>query len=176
MEMRADPETVAAYLDRHEGWFRRCAEPMQVTSIGENAYALSLGRYGSLGWELEPRLGLELLPQDEGCYRIRTVPIPNLPPEPYQVDFQAVLVLACETPPEDGLCAVTLVQWDLDLSVTLALPRWLQGLPENLVRASGETLLLQIVRQISRRLTRKVQQDFHSSHNLPMPKPHQVGF
>ena len=28
MEMRAPAAVVAGYLDRHEGWFRRCAAPM----------------------------------------------------------------------------------------------------------------------------------------------------
>ena len=43
MEMRAPAHTVAAYLDRHEGWFRRCAAPMQVTALERNGYVLTLG-------------------------------------------------------------------------------------------------------------------------------------
>ena len=42
MEMRAPAHTVEGYLDRHEGWFRRCAAPMQVESLGRNGYVLSL--------------------------------------------------------------------------------------------------------------------------------------
>ncbi|WP_425461531.1 DUF1997 domain-containing protein, partial [Hyella patelloides] len=34
---------------------------------------------------------------------------------------------------------------------------------------TGDRLLAQIVRQISPRLTYKVQQDFHSSKGLPIP-------
>ena len=55
MEMRADFQTVGAYLDRHEGWFRRCAAPMEVKSIDEQAYALTLGRFGNFGLRLNPR-------------------------------------------------------------------------------------------------------------------------
>ena len=61
MEMRADFQTVGTYLDRHEGWFRRCAAPMEVKSIDEQAYALTLGRFGNFGFEVEPTIGLRLL-------------------------------------------------------------------------------------------------------------------
>ena len=33
MEMRAPAATVAGYLDRHEGWFRRCAAPMAANRL-----------------------------------------------------------------------------------------------------------------------------------------------
>ena len=33
MEMRAPAAVVSSYLDRHEGWFRRCAAPMTVTGL-----------------------------------------------------------------------------------------------------------------------------------------------
>ena len=49
MEMRAPAATVAAYLDRHEGWFRRCASPMQVQPLDGNGYVLTLGTFGNFG-------------------------------------------------------------------------------------------------------------------------------
>jgi hypothetical protein len=61
------------------------------------------------------------------------------------------------------------VEWQLSLQVQLKLPRFLQALPRSLVQQSGDRLLWQIVRQISRRLTRRVQQDFHTSLGLPVP-------
>ncbi|MFM7285775.1 MAG: DUF1997 domain-containing protein, partial [Cyanobium sp.] len=96
MEMRAPAARVAAYLDRHEGWFRRCAAPMTVDPLGSNGYRLTLGRFGNFGFEVEPTIALELLPQSEGIYRIVTVP-----PEGegsglerlYDVDFNAALSL-----------------------------------------------------------------------------------
>jgi hypothetical protein len=42
-------------------------------------------------------------------------------------------------------------------------------LPDGLVQSSGDHLLRQIVRQISRRLTWKVQEDFHGSQDLECP-------
>ena len=42
MEMRAPAAVVAAYLDRHEGWFRRCAAPMAVHPLGGALNGLSL--------------------------------------------------------------------------------------------------------------------------------------
>ena len=75
MEMRAPASVVESYLDRHEVWFQRCAAPMQVRPLEGNGYVLTLGRFGNFGFEVEPTIGLELLPQDEGIYRILTVPV-----------------------------------------------------------------------------------------------------
>jgi hypothetical protein len=38
------------------------------------------------------------------------------------------------------------------------------------VEKTGDAILENVVKQISRRLTKKVQDDFHSSRNLSMPK------
>lgn len=182
MEMRAPAPVVARYLDCHEGWFRRCAAPMSVDPLGSSGYVLTLGRFGNLGFEVEPTIGLELLPQAEGVYRILTVPAPGTDPALqglYDVEFNAALRLDeagdaasdAEFSHEevDALMAHTLVRWQLDLAVWIRLPGMLSVLPEGLVQTSGDHLLRQIVRQISRRLTWKVQEDFHSSHGIPCP-------
>ncbi|SBO43692.1 DUF1997 domain-containing protein [Cyanobium sp. NIES-981] len=176
MEMRAADATVAQYLDRHEGWFRRCAAPMAVTPLGSNGYSLTLGRFGNFGFEVEPTIGLELLPQSQGIYRILTVPaaggagsMDNL----YDVDFRASLRLDSA---EAEVQPTTLVRWELDLSVWIRLPGVITLLPEGLVQSSGEHLLRQIVRQISRRLTWKVQEDFHASHGLDCPPRQRAQF
>ncbi|MEM8603725.1 MAG: DUF1997 domain-containing protein [Cyanobacteria bacterium P01_H01_bin.121] len=171
MEMYADPATVAAYLDEHQGWFRRCAHPIQVESIGANAYALCVGRYGALGYDVEPKVGLDLLPQDQGVYRILTVPVPDYVPRGYDVDFQAVLQLetADGDPQCTGVTAITHANWTLDLTVEVQFPRFIQALPGKLIQQTGDGLLNQIVRQVSRRLTYKVQEDFHTTHGLPKP-------
>ncbi|MEX1317280.1 MAG: DUF1997 domain-containing protein [Synechococcaceae cyanobacterium] len=173
MEMRADADGVAAYLDRHEGWFRRCAAPMPVASLGSNGYRLTLGRFGNFGFEVEPTIALELLPQSEGIYRIITVPaeasgcaLDGL----YDVEFNAALQL------DQTDVDLTLVRWELDLSVWIRLPRVITLLPDPLVQSSGEHLLRQIVRQISRRLTWKVQEDFHASQGLDCPPRRRAQF
>ncbi|MEY3735351.1 MAG: hypothetical protein RLZZ624_409 [Cyanobacteriota bacterium] len=181
MEMRAQPATVAGYLDRHEGWFRRCAAPMKVEALGRSGYVLTLGRYGNFGFEVEPTIGLELLPQSEGVYRIVTVPrqategdLSDL----YDVDFNASLRL--EEAPTDAETAeappCTMVRWELDLKVWIRLPGMITILPEGLVQTSGDHLLRQIVRQISRKLTWKVQEDFHASHGLLCPPRRRAQF
>lgn len=190
MEMRAPAPVVAAYLDRHEGWFRRCATPMAVSPLGANGYVLTLGRFGNFGFEVEPTIGLELLPQEQGVYRIVTVPVPE--PDPalqglYDVTFNAALELdeASGAAAEgadisheevDRLMAHTLVRWQLDLAVWIRLPAMIGLLPESLVQTSGDRLLRQIVRQISRRLTWKVQEDFHASHGIPCPPRRRAQF
>lgn len=174
MEMGAPAEQVAAYLDRHEGWFRRCAAPMSVEPLGCNGYRLTLGRFGNFGFEVEPTIALELLPQSAGIYRILTVPpsgeISGLE-RLYDVEFNAALELD-----EVAESEVTLVRWQLDLTVWIRLPGVITLLPDQLVQTSGEHLLRQIVRQISRRLTWKVQEDFHASHDLTCPPRRRAQF
>ena len=176
MEMRAPAAEVATYLDRHEGWFRRCAAPMTVLPLGPslNGYVLTLGRFGNFGFEVEPTIGLELLPQDDGVYRIVTVPLPPSENQAslqhlYDVEFNASLQLV----ESDTL---TTVRWELELSVWITLPGVITMLPANLVQSSGDHLLRQIVRQISRRLTWKVQEDFHASHGLECPPRRRAQF
>ena len=185
MEMRAPAAVVAAYLDRHEGWFRRCAAPMAVAPLGEDGYLLTLGRFGNFGFEVEPTIGLELLPQEQGLYRILTVPVASADPALqglYEVDFNASLRLDESSGPEvsheevDRLLRHTLVRWQLDLTVWIRLPAMINLLPDSLVQSSGDHLLRQIVRQISRRLTWKVQEDFHASHGLPCPPRRRAQF
>jgi len=180
MEMYADARKVTAYLDAHQDWFSRCAHPMKVEPLGRNGYALVIGSFGAFGYEVEPKIGLELLPQDNGIYRIQTIPVPNYVAPGYEVDFQAsqsfVEVPASEYFQEQELAgaplpsAITRVEWKLDLSVALRFPKFIHKLPQSLIQSTGDRLLCQIVRQVSRRLTHKVQEDFHSSLGLPMPK------
>lgn len=170
MDMYADVETVSAYLDGHDAWFRRCAQPMTAEPLGNNGYALLIGHFGALGYEVEPKVGLHLLPQDHGVYRIQTIPIPGYTAQGYDVDFQASMNLLEVNRPDEGISPVTQVEWELKLSVWVQFPRFIQSLPRPLVKGTGDRLLTEIVRQVSKRLTRKVQEDFHTSMNLPMPQ------
>ncbi|MFK8182654.1 MAG: DUF1997 domain-containing protein [Phormidesmis sp.] len=173
MEMYADAKQVAEYLDAHQDWFHRCAQPMAVEAIGDNGYGLIVGKFKSLNHEIEPKIGLHLLPQEDGIYRIETIQVPGYEPSGYDVDFNASMTL-CESAAEDlpkdlGIDKATHVEWELTLSTWVDVPRFIQVLPDNVVKVSGDKLLNQIVRQVSKRLTKKVQQDFHTSLNLPVP-------
>lgn len=183
MEMYADSQTVAAYLDAHREWFTRCARPMKTDALGENGYALTIGKFGSFGYDVEPKIGLDLLPQENGVYHIRTIPIPDYEAPGYEVDFQAAMHLvevdratAVKELHLDAETAshlpevVTKVDWDLNLVVCVQFPRFIQALPKTLVQSTGDRLLNQIVRQVSRRLTLKVQEDFHTTHSISFLK------
>ncbi|HEY9619346.1 MAG TPA: DUF1997 domain-containing protein [Crinalium sp.] len=181
MEMYADSKTVANYLDSHHEWFKRCAHPMTATPLGENGYELTVGKFGSFGYEIEPKIGLDLLPQDQGVYRIQTISIPDYESAGYDVDFQAAMYLvetenhssshSTQSGSEFDLPAkMTRVEWELNLKVAVLFPRFIHALPKPLIQSTGDRLLNQIVRQVSRRLTRKVQDDFHSIHGLSSPK------
>ncbi|MGK7890750.1 MAG: DUF1997 domain-containing protein [Leptolyngbyaceae cyanobacterium] len=168
MEMLADPPTVAQYLDEHQGWFCRCARPMTSEPLGENGYALTVGRFRSFGYEVEPKVGLCLLPADsQGVYRIKTVEIPGYQAPGYEVDFNASLQLI-ETKVGDEV--MTMVDWELDLKVRIHFPRFIYALPKSLIQGTGDRLLNQIVRQVSKRLTHKVQDDFHKTIGVSFPK------
>lgn len=170
MDLYAPATVVAEYLNRHQEWFVRCAEPMKVHPLSENGYALVIGRFGAFGYEVEPKIGLELSPPDEGIYRIVTVPIPDYTPPGYDVDYRAVMQLV---EAESG--HLTYIEWKLDLTVFLHFPRFIQRLPKSLIQNTGDRLLNQIVRQVSRRLTRKVQGDFHSSLGIDVSQVKRKG-
>ncbi|MBR8836707.1 MAG: DUF1997 domain-containing protein [Stigonema ocellatum SAG 48.90 = DSM 106950] len=169
MEMYGPAFNVAEYLNNHASWFSRCAEPMKVEPLGKNGYVLGIGRFGSFGYEVEPKIGLELLPPESGIYSIRTIPIPNYQAPGYDVDYRSWLQLV-ETPanhPSADLGEMTLVMWELVLTVDIYFPKFIQRLPKSLIQSTGDRLLNQIVRQVSRRLTTKVQEDFHQSLGIP---------
>jgi len=169
MEMAASPTTVGDYLNRHQGWFPRCASPMQVSPISDHGYALVVGHYSVLGYEVEPKVGLYLAPLEQRIYRIDTIPIPDYEPPGYDVDFKAILELRDHSSEGVDVALGTLIDWNLNLMVNIHVPKFLGALPHHLVKASGDRLLNQVVRQVSKRLTRKVQEDFHRTQNLPLP-------
>jgi Protein of unknown function (DUF1997) len=160
MLMGADVKTVAKYLDAHQGWFTRCARPMTANPLGKNGYALTIGKFNSFGYVVEPKIGLELLPQDSGVYRIKTVEIPDYTAPGYEVSFNAQMRLV-ET--VDGDKLVTNVDWDLDLNIYIQFPKFIHKLPTGVIQGTGDKLLKQIVNRVSKQLTHKVQQDFHSN-------------
>ncbi len=173
MDLYASAETVAKYLDAHQGWFCRCARPMKAESIGENAYALGIGGVGSLGYKVDPRIGLDLLPGDRGAFRIVTVPIPGQAYQGYDVDFQAVMELTEKPGSEaeiDGFPVFTSVEWQLDLTVTLQFPKFIHAFPQQAIQNTGDTVLSHIVKTISNQLTKKVQEDFHQTMSVNLPK------
>ena len=46
----------------------------------------------------------------------------------------------------------------------------MRRLSHSLIQSTGDRILSQIVRQVSRRLTYKVQKDFHQSLSIPFPQ------
>lgn len=176
MDLYATADQVMAYLDAHRGWFCRCAQPMRVEPVGENGYILGIGKYGSFGYEVEPRIGLNLLPQTAGTYRIQTIPLPEQDDQQYQVDFQAAMnLLETDLPAgaevsKFGVEHLTKIDWQLDLKVSIQFPRFIHRLPQAMIQKTGDRLLAEIVKQVSNRLTTKVQIDFHQNQGIDLPK------
>jgi len=160
LELPAPVETVAKYLNAHAAWFTRCAEPMKVQQLTVDSYVLVIGRFGAFGYEVEPKIALELLPPELNTYRIRTISVPNHQPPGYDVDYRSSTRLNAVS---TDLGEITQMEWELDLTVEVYFPKFIQRLPQSLVQTTGDRLLQKIVRQISHRLTRKVQEDFHQS-------------
>lgn len=170
MALYADPKSVVDYLEAHQDWFCRCAHPMTVAPLADRGYALTVGRYGSLGYEVEPRIGLELLPPDpQGIYRILTIPIPDYEPQGYRVDFRAALQLLDAGTALRARQGWTQVEWNLDLRISIQFPRFINKLPKSVVQQAGDRLLKQVVRQISQRLTTRVAADFHRTQGISLP-------
>ncbi|MCU0535929.1 MAG: DUF1997 domain-containing protein [Hydrococcus sp. Prado102] len=184
MEMYRDAQSVAQYLDAHEGWFCRCSQPMKVEPIGNNGYILTVGKFGAFGYEVEPKIAVVLQPPQEGVYLMNSIPVPNYQAPGYDVDYQASMELQ-EIPVESAKsdvaavykkhkisqlpAVITQVKWELHMDVAVQFPKFIRKLPACVIQRTGDRLLAQIVRQISPRLTQKVQQDFHSRFNLPNP-------
>ncbi|MFM6620334.1 MAG: DUF1997 domain-containing protein [Dolichospermum sp.] len=157
MEIYASIEQVEAYFNNHASWFSRCAEPMKVNALSENSYALVVGKFGAFGYDVEPKIGLQLSTPQNREYHIRTIPLPNYQAPGYEVDYKSLTRLI------DGVDGITRVEWELDLVVELHFPKFIQRLPHALIQSTGNRILNQIVHQISRRLTRQVKQDFYQS-------------
>jgi hypothetical protein len=172
MEMYSDVQTVANYLAAHRGWFCRCAQPMEAEPLGESSYILTIGRFGAFGYEVEPKIAVELLPGDNYTYPMETVPVPNYNAPGYEVDYRAVMELKemLNSGDNEHPNTTTQVTWTLNLSVDITFPRFIRKLPKAVIQKTGDRLLAKIIRQVSRRLTQKVQADFHEHHNLPMPQ------
>lgn len=186
MDMYSDAKTVAEYLNAHEGWFCHCAQPMQAEPLNENGYILTVGCFGSLGYEVEPKIAIVLNPSVDGLYTMETTPIPDYNPPGYEVNYQASMELQEITrednkPQKKGLdffksktkkdipATITQVNWTMNLEVRVKFPKFIHKLSSTLVQSTGDRLLSQIIRQISPRLTYKVQQDFHTRYDLPIP-------
>jgi hypothetical protein len=177
MDMYGDADLVADYLNAHENWFCRCARPMKVEFLGNNSYILIVGRFGSFGYEVEPKIAVVLNPPLDRVYTMHTIPIPNYQPPGYDVDYQASMELQ-EVATSSILAGkqllslpetITQVTWTLELTVKVQFPKFIRKLSPKLIQSTGDRVLAQIIRQVSPRLTYKVQQDFHESHRLPIP-------
>jgi hypothetical protein len=174
MDLFADQQTVMKYLDAHQGWFRRCAHPFKADPIGETGYAMGVGQVGAMGFQVDARVGLNLLPPDaNSVYRITTIPIPNQPPQGYEVDFQAEMRLEEKITNVQTLgqnAVMTSIEWDLNLTVSLQFPPFIQRLSQEMLQRSGDSVLGFVVKRVSKSLTAKVQDDFHKTHNIKVPK------
>lgn len=183
MAMYSDAATVAAYLDTHHEWFADCARPMQVESLGNNGYILTIGRFSAFGYEVEPKIAVVLESAAQETYQMQTFPLEGNYSCGYEVDYRAVMKLlevdadaiesslkkVCRSQDLSPPSIVTQVHWELNLNVVLDLPKFLAKLPKSLLQKTGDRLLSQIVRQVSPRLTLRVQEDFHKRFNLPLP-------
>ncbi|NUN66217.1 DUF1997 domain-containing protein [Pseudanabaena biceps] len=177
MDLLADKVTVMKYLDAHQGWFRRCANPFKADPIGETGYAMGVGKVGAMGFQVDARVGLNLLPPDQNdVYRINTIPIPDQAPQEYEVDFQAEMRLRERSlDPESAKSlgqnlVLTEIEWDLNLTVSLNFPQFISRLSQDILQKTGDSVLGFVVKRVSKSLTAKVQDDFHKTHEITVPK------
>ena len=184
MDMYSNVQRVTEYLNAHKYWFSNCAQPMKTEPLGENGYTLTIGRFAALGYEVEPKIALVLNSSAQRIYRMETVPVPGYQPNYYEVDYQAVMELV-EVPPESLSLTrvqlfqkqkisqlpeqITRIQWQLNLKVAVRFPQFIEKLPTSIIQNTGDRLLNKIVYKVSPCLTSRVQQDFHTRFELPIP-------
>ncbi len=184
MEMYADEKTVCEYLNEHQGWFIRCAKPMKAIPYGENGYTLIVGNYGALGYYVEPQMSVIIEPPHSKRYAMYSVNNPQIEHPGYEVNYRSDLEI--ESIPV-SLAAkgiekvfrkhtqaklpeqITKINWQLNLKVKVQFPAFIYRLPMSMIESTGNRLLTQIVKQVSPSLSHKVQKDFHSRMNLPIP-------
>lgn len=159
MKLNGNLQAAVSYFDAHQGWFCRCARPMQADPLGDRGYVLTVGKYGAFGYEVEPKMGVELLPGVEGCYRMHSVPLPEDELAGYRVTYEATMQLTPVGPD------TTHVEWSMDMQVAIEFPSFIRRLPRRVIQNTGDRLLARIVRQVSRHLTAKVRADFHTSQS-----------
>lgn len=183
MEMYSDLDTVCDYLNDHQGWFVRCAEPMKAIPYGDNGYTLIIGHYGAFGYNVEPQMSVILEPSVDNHYTMYSVANPEFNHPGYQVNYRSEMTInpIPITEAAKGIEKVyhhhkmtlpeiiTCVNWHLDLFVTVSFPSFIYKLPMSVIHSTGDRLLRQIVKQVSPRLSYKVQKDFHTRFNLPIP-------
>ena len=184
MEMYSDEETVSNYLNDHQGWFIRCAKPMKVKPFGSNGYTLTIGNYGAFGYHLEPQMTVILEASESNSYSMYSVANPEFTNSSYEVDYTSNLEI--ESIPISQAAKgiekvyhkkgqqqlpnnITKINWTLDLLIKIEFPSFIYRLPMSVVKSTGNCLLSKIVKQISPRLSYKVQKDFHTRFDLPIP-------
>ncbi len=184
MEMYSDEETVTNYLNNHSGWFVRCAKPMAAEPFGDNGYTLIIGKYGAFGYEVEPQMSVVLEPPQDRHYAMYSVPNSAFNHPGYEVDYRSEMIIEplSVTEAAEGIEKVfkkegikvlpetiTRIHWQLHLQVKVRFPKFIYRLPMKMIISTGDRLLAQIIKQVSPRLSYKVQKDFHTGFNLPMP-------
>lgn len=181
VDMYAEPKQVTEYLNDHQGWFVRCALPMKAEPFGDNGYTLIIGRYGAFGYEVEPQMSVILEPPHSGRYTMYSVPNPDFNHEGYEVNYHSKMEIVgiqlsemdesiSEVWQQNSISKeFTRINWQLDLQVKVRFPQFIYKLPHQLIQKTGDNLLIQIIKQVSPRLSFKIQKDFHSRFDLPLP-------
>lgn len=183
MEMFNPPEVVSQYLDQHDQWFPECAKPMSAEALGDNGYSLIIGRFGSFGYEVEPKMSVVFEVNEKQKYLMYSIDVPDNQKLGYTVNYEACMELngipieissaIADNYPQQIRKSlpseVTQITWNLHLNVGVWFPKFIRRLPVSVIQGTGDRLLSQIVRQVSPRLTFKVQKNFHDRLNLPVP-------
>jgi len=144
------------YLQWHSVWFPNCAKPMQTKLIRHNAYQLTVGRFGAFGYQVEPRINLQMTPFLDS-FRISTLPLQD-DGQLYEVDFQAEMAIV---PIDSHRCQIN---WELNLVVEIPFPDFINAMPQKLIQKTGDRLLARVVREISKSVNEKIAVDFAAAY------------
>lgn len=179
VDLETDRPTLAAYLRNHSEWVGHCFKPLKVDPLElapllalnpecekGQCYRLQFFRIGGLGFEVEPCFGVRIWDESDTLFRLDSVKLPSDEGLPYRVKCAAFFELE-EMPQFSGQPTLTRVHWTLDLDILMDLPRFLQALPQTMVKNVGSNVINRVTRSMSDRLTHNVCNDFYRSIGKP---------
>jgi hypothetical protein len=156
VELRTALPPLVRYFRDHAHWVPVGFRPLPVQREGE-VYRLQLPRFGAMGYELAPEVGLRVIEESERTHRLVSVDQPDLD---YRVDFGGVLGLE----PADERIGVT---WQTRFAIEIVPPAFLRLVPEAALKAAAQMAVSAMIGSVCRALIDNLTRDYRSRPGNP---------
>ncbi|AGY57657.1 DUF1997 domain-containing protein [Gloeobacter kilaueensis] len=145
---------LVTYLRGPDHWVPVGFRPLKVQRTGAGHFDLQLPEFGALGFQLAPRMVLQLIEDDECRYRLLSVPSPA---SDYQTDFSGLFQLTPRPPAVD-------VFWEARFAIQLTLPGFLGMFPQPVVQSAAQTAVSAMSASVCQNLVHNICCDYRSRH------------